>query len=167
MKKNVPFLKIICWLLLIANLCVLTSYILFKESPASIIHAKKTSFRTHGPRFDQKNLQLFATINRISNSHMNDRYKYWNIGGNILGFVPLGFLLSVLLFRNGKIFKTILAVFLISLFFETIQLYTGLGIFDVDDLLLNTLGGLFGSLFSLFVPRSLKNGYRRLPAPDF
>lgn len=166
MKKSTPFLKIICWLLLIANLCVLTSYILFKESPGSVIHVRKTNFRKHGPRFDQKNLQLFATIHRISNSHMNDRYKYWNIGGNILGFVPLGFLLSVLLFRNGRIFKTILAVFLVSLFFETIQLYTGLGVFDVDDLFLNTLGGLFGSLLSLFVPRSLKTGYRHLPAPD-
>lgn len=166
MKKSIPFLKIICWLLLIANLCVLTRYILFKGPPGSVVYVKKANPRKHGPGFDQKNLRLFATIHRISNSHMNDRYKYWNIGGNILGFVPLGFLLSVLLFRNGKIFKTILAVFLISLFFETMQLYTGLGVFDVDDLFLNTLGGLFGSLFSLLIPHSLKIGYCRLPAPD-
>jgi len=88
-----------------------------------------------------------------------------NIGGNVLGFVPVGFLLAVLLFRTGRIFKATLTVFLISLFFETIQLYTGLGVFDVDDLFLNTLGGLLGSL--LFLILELLFNPPKLPAPDF
>ena len=37
-------------------------------------------------------------------------------------------------------------VFCISLLFELFQLYTGIGVFDVDDLLLNTCGGMIGYL---------------------
>ena len=35
-------------------------------------------------------------------------------------------------------------VFCISFLFEVTQLITGVGIFDVDDLLLNTTGGIIG-----------------------
>lgn len=157
MQKNIPFLKIICWFLLIANLCVLTKYILFKEPAPSFTQVKKKILIRKGNwRFEQKNLQLFASIQRIANSEMSAGYKYRNIGGNILGFVPIGFLLPVLLFRTGRIFKTILAVFLISLFFETVQLYTGMGIFDVDDLFLNTLGGVCGIILFLILRSPLK-----------
>lgn len=152
MQKNIPFLKIICWLLLLANLCILTKYILFKEPNVSFTQViKKVNPRKHNYNFKQKNLQLFASIQRIANSDMSDSYKYRNIGGNILGFIPIGFLLPVLLFRTGKVFKTILSVFLISLFFETVQLYTGMGVFDVDDLFLNTLGGVCGILLFLII----------------
>lgn len=34
--------------------------------------------------------------------------------------------------------------FLLSLGYEVTQLLTGMGIFDVDDLMLNTLGGMIG-----------------------
>jgi len=99
------------------------------------------------------NLELFATIKSISNSRMSTGYKYKNIGGNIVGFIPLGLLLPLLFFRSGKGLKSIAATFLISLSFETIQLYTGRGVFDVDDLLLNTLGGLTGYLLYLLLLR--------------
>ncbi|MEI9808853.1 MAG: VanZ family protein [Bacteroidota bacterium] len=35
-------------------------------------------------------------------------------------------------------------VFMISLLFETTQLVAGIGVFDVDDLILNTAGGIIG-----------------------
>ena len=72
---------------------------------------------------------------------------FTNIFGNILGFVPFGFILPVILprFRNG--FLIILSGFSVSLTVETIQLITKVGCFDVDDLILNTLGAAAGYLF--------------------
>ena len=69
-----------------------------------------------------------------------------NLVGNIVGFIPLGILLPVL-FRNYNSAKKVIAtVFVVSLSFEIVQLFTVLGNFDVDDLMLNTLGGSLGYL---------------------
>ena len=44
-------------------------------------------------------------------------------------------------------------ILLLSLIFETIQLLTGLGEFDVDDILLNILGAVIGYMFYHIVVR--------------
>jgi glycopeptide antibiotics resistance protein len=75
---------------------------------------------------------------------MNPEFMMNNLLGNLLGFIPFGLLLPLVIpfFRN--LFKTLLAGFLLSLGYETIQLVFDLGIFDVDDLILNTAGALIG-----------------------
>ncbi len=61
-------------------------------------------------------------------------------------FLPIGFLVT-LLFPLFKSLKLILFIsFFTSLLFETVQLIFVLGVFDVDDLILNSLGGAFGYL---------------------
>lgn len=69
-----------------------------------------------------------------------------NLLGNVVGFLPFGFILPVI-FRGIRGFWTILlSGFLFSLLLETIQLITRVGCFDVDDLMLNTLGAVLGYL---------------------
>lgn len=94
------------------------------------------------------NFVPFATLKYFYS--IRKHYSYLvakNILGNIIGFIPLGVLLPVLFVRLQRIGKTIGVVFLISLSFETIQLLFNLGVFDVDDLILNTLGGAIGYVF--------------------
>ena len=69
---------------------------------------------------------------------------FTNIIGNVLGFIPYGFILPVIHrgLRSG--FLIILSGFGLSLCVETIQLVTRVGCFDVDDLILNTLGAALG-----------------------
>ena len=67
-----------------------------------------------------------------------------NIFGNILAFAPFGFLLPIITPENRKWIKLALITFLFSLTIELLQLVFKVGIFDVDDLLMNTLGGLLG-----------------------
>ncbi len=71
---------------------------------------------------------------------------FMNIFGNVLGFIPYGFILPVIHrgLRSG--FLIILSGFGLSLCVETIQLVTKVGCFDVDDLILNTLGAAIGYL---------------------
>lgn len=66
-----------------------------------------------------------------------------NLAGNILIFIPFGFFVPMSSERKN-IFVTTIGAFLLSLVIESIQLYTRVGCFDVDDLLLNTLGGVAG-----------------------
>ena len=65
--------------------------------------------------------------------------------GNILLFVPYGFFIAVASRFRG-FFKTVCSGCLLSLGVEVFQLFTKVGSFDVDDLFLNTIGGLLGYL---------------------
>lgn len=67
-----------------------------------------------------------------------------NIVGNIVGFMPFGFFLPVISRRSRRFFNTVLLSFLFSLSIETIQLVFKVGSFDVDDMILNTAGGILG-----------------------
>jgi glycopeptide antibiotics resistance protein len=68
-----------------------------------------------------------------------------NLVGNIAVFIPFGMFLVLLSKNKGMSFKGVLTrSFSLSLCFECLQVISSLGIFDVDDLILNTIGGLLG-----------------------
>ena len=70
-----------------------------------------------------------------------------NIISNILLFVPYGFFSSYYL-SNKKISTNVLLCLVATCCIETIQYYIG-RVFDIDDIMLNVLGGFIGCL--LFV----------------
>ena len=67
-----------------------------------------------------------------------------NVVGNIMLFIPYGFLASYLL--NNKKFSiiTILTI-IVSTTIEVVQYYIG-RVFDIDDIILNLIGGIVGFL---------------------
>ncbi len=62
---------------------------------------------------------------------------------NIAAFIPFGIYLSAVK-PNLASRKKMLIFFLTSLLFETTQLILMIGVFDVTDLITNTLGGMIG-----------------------
>lgn len=76
-----------------------------------------------------------------------------NIVGNIAGFMPCGFFLPVISRRCKMFLNTALLSFLFSFSIETIQLIFKVGSFDVDDMILNTLGGVLGYILYRIVQR--------------
>ena len=68
--------------------------------------------------------------------------------GNIFLLVPLAYLYPRNI-KNNNFFKTTLACFLTSFLLETFQFIFGVGQFDIDDIILNTMGPvIFYSLFN-------------------
>ena len=67
-----------------------------------------------------------------------------NLAGNLLVFVPLGFFLPLLAEELQKFSEMFLNVFTFVLGIEVFQLFSAFGAFDVDDILLNCLGAVFG-----------------------
>lgn len=94
------------------------------------------------------NLVLFDTINSYSSIMLSHQFAFKNIVGNIVAFVPLGFFMSLLFFKKN-IIKTLFAGVLVVLSIESIQFITKIGFFDVDDVLLNSIGILIGYIISL------------------
>lgn len=69
-----------------------------------------------------------------------------NIAGNVVAFMPFGALIRWVRNKRTSAFAALGYTFLFSLAIELVQLVTRVGVFDVDDLILNTLGGLMGYL---------------------
>ncbi len=75
-----------------------------------------------------------------------------NFVGNILLFIPWGFLLP-LYFKSLRIFKPFIMTTLIAvLLIESIQLFTMLGSFDIEDILLNVVGAYIGFFVAKKLP---------------
>lgn len=66
-----------------------------------------------------------------------------NFLGNIVLFMPLGFLLPQI-YRSKRWFGTVLSGFCFSFIIEGIQFISHRGCFDPDDIFLNTVGTVFG-----------------------
>ena len=73
-----------------------------------------------------------------------------NLVGNVVMFIPLGFLLAENFARLRKFYQTMLFCVLVIVGIEIAQLLTGLGSLDVDDLILNLLGAALGYGFWFF-----------------
>lgn len=69
---------------------------------------------------------------------------------NILLFIPFGFLVPKMWKRLRRIPVCVFAGFCLSLTIEVTQLLTQRGHFQVDDILMNTIGAGVGALFGLF-----------------
>lgn len=67
-----------------------------------------------------------------------------NIGGNIALFVPFGFCCPELFRRMRSFGATVAAGACLSICVEVLQLFTGLGCCDIDDVILNTAGTVIG-----------------------
>ena len=96
------------------------------------------------------NLQPFDTLRRYiwvlqnSQSQAQLRHAVVNLVGNVVMFVPLGLLLPALWQGLRRFWLYLLWLTAIILAVELLQLLSGLGSCDVDDLLLNVCGGSLG-----------------------
>ncbi len=102
--------------------------------------------RTDISSYYRYNLVPFKEIKRFAThfSQLGVRIVLINIAGNVLAFMPLGFLLPLIADKKLKLWSVTLIAFGLSLGIELTQLVTRVGSCDVDDLILNTIGGVVG-----------------------
>ncbi|ARF13988.1 VanZ family protein [Sporosarcina ureae] len=70
-----------------------------------------------------------------------------NIVGNIIPFIPMGFLIPLAFRSQRRMIKTMFTCFLLIVSIESIQFFAYLGSFDVDDIILNMISCFLGFLF--------------------
>ena len=92
------------------------------------------------------NLVPFAEIRRFLRNEdvLGWKAVFLNVYGNVLGFLPFGLFLPMLHRHFRKFPKTTLVCLLFSCGVELTQLVTRRGSCDIDDVILNTLGGMIG-----------------------
>lgn len=92
---------------------------------------------------DSANFTLFKTIRMyIVYSYMLNSFE--NLVGNVVVFIPFGFLLPYVQPRCRRFWVLLLNAFVFVLGIEVFQLFSAFGAFDVDDILLNCIGAAIG-----------------------
>lgn len=70
-----------------------------------------------------------------------------NLAGNVLLFIPAGYLLPKLWKKQENFFRFFLTCSLAIFLVELVQLFSLLGSFDIDDIILNLLGMTLGFVY--------------------
>ena len=143
-------IRVISWILFVIYIGLLIYFLFLSEEYG------RTSFDQRMYRY---NLTPFQEIKRfwIYRHRVGFWVSFLNLAGNVIGFLPFGFFLPILSRRLRDGVLVTMSGFGLSLLVESIQLIFKVGCFDVDDLILNTLGVLFGYL-SFWIC----NGIRRM-----
>ncbi len=150
MKRiNRKVIHVLSWIAFIVYLVMMVYFLFFCEQlgriPSDTYHY---------------NLKPFEEIRRYMGhiSQLGYFYVMLNLLGNVVCFVPLGFVLPILSSRKWGAVRIIIVSFLASLLVEITQLVTKLGSCDVDDIMMNTLGGLLGYILFILCRKIYRSG---------
>ena len=96
---------------------------------------------------------VLSTVKFIQNS-LSWKYIVMIVLGNVMMFIPFGFLGWV--FTRLQDLKILLFTFISAIVIvEALQYFTRMGIFEVDDIILNTFGVYIGWLMCRLMDRRL------------
>lgn len=146
MIRNTTKRQKLGWVLFILYLCLLAYFMFFSESFG----------RTDTDRGYAYNLVPLKEITRYFRYYRTLGMPLFliNIVGNMVAFMPFGFFLPIISRRSRKWYNTVSFGLIFSLILETLQLIFKVGSFDVDDMLLNTVGAGLGFLVYRTVQRT-------------
>jgi len=147
-NSNTHILTVMVILVFIAYVAVLVKITLIKGTTLFRIVQNLQAGRAP---LQAINLVPFQTIRDYIQFSSEMRFLRWfsNLAGNLFIFVPMGFYLPILFSSMRKFFRVLLVIMAVSISLEALQYLFGTGSTDIDDLLLNTLGGILG--FGLFL----------------
>lgn len=136
--KQKKIIKLIWWLYIV--LLFLFVVVKFKGSVTELSD-RVNAYSMEGSI--NYNLIPFRSIgNQVA--HIFQGWALINLLGNIVPFIPFGFLLPISYRRFNTFYKVFFVGFLSIIFIELFQFVTKLGSFDVDDIILNTVGVSIG-----------------------
>jgi glycopeptide antibiotics resistance protein len=87
---------------------------------------------------------LRETIRMFIEPRASIRFALLNVFGNILLFIPLGFLIPLLFDKGNNLGRVVFYGALSSALIEVIQFFTTFNVTDIDDVIFNTAGAFIG-----------------------
>ncbi|MCR2045414.1 VanZ family protein [Anaerosalibacter massiliensis] len=133
-KLVINCISIVCFLIVV-------KIILLKGIPLYSLH------KISNIGFRSVNLiPFYSIVEMILDGSISTMRVILNILGNIIIFIPMGVIFSIK--KPDLSIKNILVFIIsVSVSFELLQFIFGLGSTDIDDVILNSLGGVLGAVF--------------------
>ena len=130
LRKRIPLSRQIVFFLLVVCILVISSATFLEWIIACLLDGK----------------EIFASERSLHLIPFNFITETWLMSiANILMFLPLGFIFPIAFAKMRKLWSTTICMMLFSFLIEFIQYFVGRSA-DIDDLMLNTLGGILGYL---------------------
>lgn len=133
----------ILWVLAAAYAAAMLYLLLFRPVVPSELPYRQ-QLRNHFNPIPFRTIRLFWRVLVRSQNPDMLRHAVKNLFGNILLFLPLGILPSVLWRRMAHFFRTIALATAIMTAIELLQMFLLVGTCDIDDIFLNVLGAAIG-----------------------
>ncbi|WEV43012.1 VanZ family protein [Lactobacillus sp. ESL0684] len=115
----------------------------------------------------QLSFDFSRPLNEINLTFLKETWKlfyassqldfFYNSLGNILCFIPFGFLAPFVFSKKQSFWRVILAGIILSVFIEGMQFLLQTGVSDIDDVFFNSCGAIIGYLFYWLVNRFRSN----------
>ncbi|WEV40539.1 VanZ family protein [Lactobacillus sp. ESL0681] len=115
----------------------------------------------------QLSFDFSRPLNEINLTFLKETWKlfyassqldfFYNSLGNILCFIPFGFLAPFVFSNKQSFWRVILAGIILSVFIEGMQFLLQTGVSDIDDVFFNSCGAIIGYLFYWLVNRFRSN----------
>lgn len=125
------------WRLAFLVYCGIVLWLLFGQRMGTASWSENLNLRP------LKTIRLYFTLIRGDDGYLV-RHAFINLVGNVILFVPIGYLMP----QIWKKLRSFIKVFLITagtvVLVEILQYFTGLGSCDVDDLILNVPSAMIG-----------------------
>lgn len=140
-------------LIRIVSSVLLCAYLVF-IAWRMFFYAYGSYYRTYSS-LPEYNLIPFKTISSLIVNFRYYEFEVWvyNLFGNIAAFLPLGILWPAVLGAKHKLLFTLLFSLTFLLMAETAQLVFRVGVFDIDDIILNMIGVLSGYMIYKLVSK--------------
>ena len=122
-----------------------------------LFHKKSTG------TFQSVNMIPFRTISSylFSGDIINQSFAISNLLGNIVIFIPMGIYLPLLIKRKPLLIHTII-ISCINICVEIFQYIFAVGASDIDDVILNTIGGFIGILLFRILHLTFKDKVKKV-----
>ncbi len=104
------------------------------------------------------------TTRQIRTDIMPENYGFWDIQSNIAIFIPLGVIASVSTKKPNLLYVAFISLSS-TIIIETMQYILANGVSDINDIIFNFLGGIFG--FVVYYIIYILNGKSKIKARDF
>lgn len=147
MKKQTKAFIIIWWVYIV--LLFVFVVVKFKGSFYELSD-RINSFSMHGSI--NYNLIPFRSMS-VQIRRITQWWALKNLLGNIIPFIPFGFLLPIAYRKFNSAIKVLSTGLVSILLIEIFQFFTKLGNFDVDDIILNMIGIICGYFMFLLINR--------------
>ncbi len=127
--------------------------------------AKMTLFRMAQPGYAAVNLIPFRQISEYMGFIVNGYRSVgiYNLLGNVVLLLPLGYLCALLFPKTRGWLNIATISFCVSWSIEFAQYITARGQADVDDLILNALGGIIGYSIFVYTSKKPRRSWRAAP----
>jgi glycopeptide antibiotics resistance protein len=146
-------------ILLLAYSAILVKVMVLKDVPMIRIGPMMLNFG--GTQHGDPNYIPFKTILPYLLGDNGFLIGALNIGGNIAFLIPIGFLLPFA-FAGIDWKKSLVVAVLSGMSIELTQVLLHIGIFDIDDVILNGLGVMIGYWMYILFQHIMSSSYRRL-----